>query len=417
MKFFAGLTFLYGIFFCSNFVLGKTLSWQDCIKIVGESNFDVKTSEFNLQSNEYQKSSTQGNYWPQISASLSYGQSKEDVFDPTTSYGAALSASENIFNGFQDSAKVDLADANISSAQAALKIAKAKASFDLKVAFENLAYAKDYVTLTQQILKRRQENSRLVQLRFEGGRENKGSVLLSNSYLEQAKLENLQAVHLQEQAESQLKKVLGIHPDEVIDITGQIPVTEPQGKSLPFRKLQMKTPQWQQNLAQEDAANANVKIAQASFFPTLNLTGSVGKIDDQFFPQTDKWNVGLTLNIPLFSGGKDYSNFKSAVAARGASQYTRQSNDLQNTVQLQQSYNSFVEAVAKSKVDLSFEQAQLVRAQIARGKYNNGLATFDEWDLIESDLITRQKAALSSQKDRVLSEAAWEQSLGEGVLK
>jgi len=55
-------------------------------------------------------------------------------------------------------------------------------------------------------------------------------------------------------------------------------------------------------------------------------------------------------------------------------------------------------------------------AEIARNKYNNGLLTFEDWDVIESDLINRQTTYLQNQRDRVISEAAWENIQGIGVF-
>jgi hypothetical protein len=49
--------------------------------------------------------------------------------------------------------------------------------------------------------------------------------------------------------------------------------------------------------------------------------------------------------------------------------------------------DAFVEAVEKTKVDNSFWEAASTRARIARQKYNNGLLTFEDWDVIENDLI------------------------------
>ena len=68
------------------------------------------------------------------------------------------------------------------------------------------------------------------------------------------------------------------------------------------------------------------------------------------------------------------------------------------------------------KVDSAYVEAAEAREKISRQKYNNGLSTFDEWDLIESDLIKRQKSLLLSERDRVVAEAAWEQVQGKGVL-
>jgi hypothetical protein len=48
--------------------------------------------------------------------------------------------------------------------------------------------------------------------------------------------------------------------------------------------------------------------------------------------------------------------------------------------------------------------------------YNNGLITFTDWDIIENDLILRQKSLLQTERDRVVAEAAWEQVQGLGVI-
>ena len=85
-------------------------------------------------------------------------------------------------------------------------------------------------------------------------------------------------------------------------------------------------------------------------------------------------------------------------------------------IKLKQAHAAFIEAHQKMEVDRAFSEATLAREKIARAKYNNGLLTFDNWDIIENDLINRQKASLQSQRDRVIAEAAWEQAQGKGVI-
>ena len=75
------------------------------------------------------------------------------------------------------------------------------------------------------------------------------------------------------------------------------------------------------------------------------------------------------------------------------------------------------EAVQRLEVDRAFVEAALAREKIAKEKYNNGLLSFEDWDIIENDLISRQKALLLSEKNRVTAEAAWEKSRGVGVFK
>ena len=63
-----------------------------------------------------------------------------------------------------------------------------------------------------------------------------------------------------------------------------------------------------------------------------------------------------------------------------------------------------------------FLKAAEVRSEIARAQYQNGLLSFEDWDLIENDLIDKQKAMLTSQRDAVVARAAWEKMLGTGVI-
>src|SRR5207245_1811706 len=111
----------------------------------------------------------------------------------TNRYTATLSGSENLFNGMQDLGKVRQAEFNSASAKATLDADRAKISFDLKSAYQGMIYAKEYEQFTAEIIKRREANLNMVKLLFQSGQENKGSLLLSQAYLEQAKYEEMQS--------------------------------------------------------------------------------------------------------------------------------------------------------------------------------------------------------------------------------
>src|SRR5690606_38333615 len=71
----------------------------------------------------------------------------------------------------------------------------------------------------------------------------------------------------------------------------------------------------------------------------------------------------------------------------------------------------------KFRIDEKFRKASNTRAEIARAKYNNGLITFEDWDIIENELIQRQTNYLQSKKDRVVRYATWENLLGRGAIQ
>ncbi len=151
--------------------------------------------------------------------------------------------------------------------------------------------------------------------------------------------------------------------------------------------------------------------------PSFNVSATQGRRGANFFPDNGYWAVGMNVSFPFFSGGKDYFTTRSAYASTTAARETRENTDQQILINLRQNYNSYIEAVAKLQVDNSFKEAAQLRADIARNKYNNGLLAFENWDVIETDLINRQKSYLQSKLNRVTSEASWEQVQGKGVFE
>ncbi len=393
------------------------LSWEACVEEAAANNPDLRAARANLDAAGFTARGAYSGYLPQLSAGAAYTDTSGSAAAATsdTTYSTSVSLSQNLFAGFQDRAKVEQSAANRDAAAASLAVAKAKLSQDLKSAFVGLKYAQDNVTLTEEIMQRQQENLRLVGLRFESGNENKGSYLLTKASLAQARYDNLQAQQDLVSAQAQLDRVLGRGETEGLEVRGDIPLTEP-GKAPDFRQLAREVPDYQQVAAQQKSAAAGVTLARSGLYPSLNLSGSTARVGDNWVPGDTRRSVGLNLTIPLYSGGKDYYATKSAVSSLEAAASNTDSTEHQLLVKLKQAYASYVESAEKLKVDQAFLDAALTRAEIARSQYNNGLISFSDWNLIENDLIQRQKTYVQSRRDRAVAEAAWEQALGKGVI-
>jgi outer membrane protein TolC len=396
------------------------------VALASRQNPDLHSSESSLQAANYDAKAAWSGFFPQISGTVDYTHGNS--FSISQSSGgspsggnagnsvlASLNATQNLFAGFADKGKVDQAKANRAASRANLHTTRAKVGFDLKSAFANLHYAQDFLKLTADFIKRRQENLNIVQLRFESGEENKGSYLLSKANLEQAFFDNLTAKQNIEVAQQQLAKVLGVDDALSLHITGDVPMTDP--KPPPdYGEAALITPNHAQAVAQQKVSKADITLARSGYFPNLDVTGSVSDQKSDLFSNSGRWSAGVNLFIPFFSGGKDYYGTKSAEANFLASTYNRESVDRQILASLRQTYTLYVQAVERLKVDLSFADAAQVRSEIARNKYNNGLLSFEDWDIIENDLITKQKTVLQDARDRVIAEATWEETQGKGAI-
>src|SRR6201999_807197 len=87
----------------------------------------------------------------------------------------------------------------------------------------------------------------------------------------------------------------------------RVPVGVPS--ELPRRR-----PDIRQAEAQLHAATADIGDAQANFYPSLNLTGSLGLQSLQFHNLFDinskQYAVGPSLTIPIFQGGQLHSTLQ-----------------------------------------------------------------------------------------------------------
>ncbi|MFG6455958.1 efflux transporter outer membrane subunit [Roseateles sp. BYS96W] len=94
--------------------------------------------------------------------------------------------------------------------------------------------------------------------------------------------------------------------------------TPPQVRAgLPSELLQRR-PDLAQSLAQLHAATAQVGIAEAAFYPSIRLTGSYGyqskELGDLVSAPARLYNIGPSISLPIFEGGKNKANLAGAKA-------------------------------------------------------------------------------------------------------
>jgi outer membrane protein len=402
------------------------LSWQASIQEVARNNAQMQAAREDVSATQQNVIARKSAFFPQVSASFGYryggaesvpGSPAPSTFnDPVGNWTTGLRVDQSLFSGWADEARVDQAEALSRKAERSLEQVRAQVSSELKAAYANLVYAQKAIRLQDDIIGRRQENLRLVELRFESGRENKGSVLLSQAYLSQARYEALQARNTMQVAGAQLARILGRDERENLRVTDDVPVIKPPTPQPDFAALATSSVEYRLAATDTESAQSAVTLARSAYFPKLAFAGEYGRQGDAFFPQRDSWSLALSVNYPLFTSGLNRAETQVAVSLLNAAQETLVNLRRQLSSRLQQSYAAWTEAEERVRVEETFLKAAQLRAEIARSKYNNGLISFEDWDQIESELVTRQRTVLSSQRDRVTAEASFELAQGKGVI-
>lgn len=413
------------------------LSWDTCVAEARAHNRNLLAAEHDYRAAQFRIDSASGASYPQLSVDLDASRSSSGASGdlqilhsgdgtaaspgsdagPGNTMSAALSLRQSIFSGFRIEAEIESARAQAEVSRADLDIARARVSYDLKSAYASLLYSQDSVQLARSIMDRREENLALVELRYQNGNENKGSYLLSRAALADASLGSLQAENLIHSSRQQLAAVLGRESAEDLQVSGEVPATAAPANP-PFEKLLSGIPEDRRALALKKIADAGLKAAEAPYYPSVDVSGQSAYRDQGTgLAGKDSWRFGIQVSYPLFTGWSDLYNRKSAQENLNSAVSQRIATAQQLRSRLRSAWTAYAEAVQRVEVNREFVDAAANRAEIARARYNNGLLSFEDWDVIENDLITRQKNLLLSQRDRVVAEAAWEQAQGKGVFQ
>ena len=210
-----------------------------------------------------------------------------------------------------------------------------------------------------------------------------------------------------EQQEAQtinaLSLLLGQPPnalrDELVTSKPVPPVPPRVPVGLPS-ELARRRPDIRQAEAQLHAATAEIGVAQANFYPSLNLTGSVGLQSLQFgslFNLSSKqYSLGPGLTIPIFEGGQ----LRSTLQLREAQQQEAAVN-FQKTVL--QAWHDVDNALTAYKAEQD-RRDELIRAAaenqralvLAQSRYQQGVADFLTVLVAETNVLTAQQQLADS---------------------
>ena len=275
------------------------------------------------------------------------------------------------------------------------------------------------VEVTQQTLKARQDSVDLTR-RLESG----GSVPLSD--LRQAEqllyTATSQLPQLEQQVQQQenaLRLLIGENPGPVAhtDPTALTPPPQDLPTGIPSQLLERR-PDIQQSEAQLKAANANIGVARAQFFPQLSISASAGVGGDNFsniFTSSSRTIYGLgSLTQPLFEGGKLRGQLNQAKAT-----------DQELVITYQKTIAGAFRDVSNALIALNKQrvyreqQEKLVAAaqdsvRLARLRYEGGSTAYLEVLTNDTNLFSAQLNLVTAQQGEALTLVQLYSALGGG---
>ncbi|HKC42779.1 MAG TPA: efflux transporter outer membrane subunit [Burkholderiales bacterium] len=296
---------------------------QRIVEIALANNRDLRVAALNISQFQAQYRIQRSNLFPQISAGASEDASRAPLASAgrnvtTHVYSVGVAASWELdFFGRLRSLNEQALQQYFASAQAG------KATYIALVSqvadqYLTMLAADELLAVTQRTLETAQESYQLTLAQFQAGTGTELAVRQAETVVENAKASYAAQVRSRAQAENGLVLLVG----------EPLPADLPPG--VPFNSqafladipadlpsdLLARRPDIIEAEASLRAANANIGAARAAFFPTINLTGSLGtesvELSKLFGGGSFAWSFVPSITTPIFQGGRLRANLDLA---------------------------------------------------------------------------------------------------------
>lgn len=443
------------------------ITLDEALKIALSENVSVRVADKEIERSGYAKKGTYASLFPQIDLSGSFmrtikkqvmymdmdmssfmgggsedGTGTDTGIDTGTDSGSSSSSGGGIEVGRWNtynagiSASMPLVNAQlwksikISGMDVELSVEKARSSrlemvTQVKQAFYAVLLAKEALDVYKDVYDNAVKNFEQTKMRYNAQKASELDFTRAKSTVANAVPNVYNAESSVILALWQLKAVMGVDLDQNIDVAGSLEdysgILASDDYSSESLNLDYNTTMRQLAIQANQLAET-VRLQKYAYLPTLALTFSysLNAMTNDFKFSDYRWTpysyVGLSLNIPIFSGGKRYNDVRQAKVQ--ASELALQVSDTERKLKISiRQYLNTMETQMKSHTAAqeAVETAQKAY-DIAEKSYNVGRSTITELNDAQLALTQSRLSVSQSIYNYVVAKSNLEQVLGHDFI-
>ena len=389
---------------------------QTLIRTALTSNYDLRIAAQHVLEQQAQVRITRAQEFPQIGATISgSGSNLPSGFQttPPVSFGLSGSWTPDFWGLYRNQTAAQRAQLLAQQwAQRAVRLTLvqqvASTYFELRALDQQLAIAQD-------TLKTRQQSVDLTRKLESGGAIPLSDLRQAEQLLYTASAEIPQLQQQIQQNENQLRLLLGQTPGPVAhtDPAALAPPADNIPTGVPSQLLERR-PDIEQAEAELMAANANVGVARAQFFPQLSLTGEAGAGGANFANLFSAVIGTGSITQPLFEGGRLRGQLQLTQAQKQEMVLNYQRTilgafrDVSNALIAEQKARQTREAQQK------LVAAAADATRLARIRYQGGATSYLEVLTTDTNLFNAQLNLVTAQQNEELAMVQLYSALGGG---
>lgn len=372
------------------------LTLEEALRIALNENLSVQIADQTIEVKKYAKKGAYASLWPEISASATWQRYvKKQQFHimgetmevgTTNNYSAGIAAAMPLVNvQLWKSLKLSAMDVELAVEQA--RSSRIDMVEQVSTAFYQVLLAKDSYNVYKRVYDNAVENHTIVEKKYKVGAVSEYDFIRSQVTVSNAEPNVFQSENAIVLALWQLKALLGVDLEMDIDVAGSLADYEQMMMAGYNLKNDLSDNSSLKQLElQEKMMEQTLKMQRATNLPTLSLSANYNytAMDETMEIQHYRWNpysvAIVSLDIPIFAGGKRRSNIKQAKLNLANVQLQRENTERQLRTALM-SYQNNLQTNVKEYYASSQNISQAKRGyDIAVKRYEVGGGTLVDVD-------------------------------------
>ena len=377
-----------------------------------QDNLTLATASVQVRRAQASLATAQASLWPSVNLNTGVTRSANQLgAAPGTSYSLGAPVSWEVQLWGRVDALSTVARAGVQASQEDLAAARLSLQATLVSTYVGLRTAERQEQVLRQAEAAQQRSLELTQARYQSGVVSAADVAQAQSQWKSTQAQRLDVGTQRAQLENALAVLLGKTPAQLqIDPLPADALWPPAVAALPSllpSTLIQRRPDIRAAQQRVVAANAQIGVARAAFFPTLNFAANAGyrnpDLGSLISTSSRAWSLGPSLAFSVFDGGQRRAAQADAEAAlEQATLAYRQvvltafqevEDNLVAASQLQDQAQALSEALVAAQRNLSLTQEQ----------YKAGTVSYLNVVQAQTTALTAQRSLLDVQSRRVLA--------------
>lgn len=401
---------------------------QDVIKLGLCRNPQTAAAYASLRSSHFNKNAGYANYLPSVSASVSANKNfaqSDSVMNKNYDwgYGASISASYLIFDFGKRTADMNQMIATYRAAGFDYDETVQNFVYGLVGSYYELLNADADVESAQSALKVAQTAKDMADKKYNAGAVAKADVYKADTTLAQSQLSLERAKNNREIAKGTLLTKLSFPADQEIVIADMSSTfgTEAENENIDelIKIAREKRPDLLKASANKDAAWHKRNAAFLKNLPSISASGSVSWNDEKlpgvFEPDSNQINgsIGIRASMPLFAGFANLYGLRAAESDYDRAKYNEQQTNNAAMMDVFTAYQNYKTAQTVLKHAESLLKSATENERVTSGMYKVGRSTMLDWQTAQSELINAQKQNNAAKYDLYVKRAAVALAIGD----